>query len=91
MEVSTPGQNLENLPFDPIQATYRGGAADPLHDWYPYLEGYSPDFVNNTLRTFAPAATRVLDPFAGTGTTPLTAASSGRNVSTASSIPYFSS
>ena len=78
MEVSTPGQHLDDLPFDPIQATYRGGAADPLHDWYPYLEGYSPDFVNNTLRTFAPTATRVLDPFAGTGTTPLTAASSGR-------------
>ena len=78
LNLFTPRQNLENLPFDPIQATYRGGGADPLHDWYPYLEGYSPDFVSNTLHTFAPTATRVLDPFAGTGTTPLTAASSGR-------------
>ena len=62
------------LRFDPIQATYRGGVNEPLHGWYPYLEGYSPDFVKNVLRSFAPAASRVLDPFAGTGTTPLTVA-----------------
>ena len=60
--------------FDPIQATYRGGVNEPLHDWYPYLEGYSPEFVKNVLHAFAPTATRVLDPFAGTGTTPLTVA-----------------
>ena len=68
----------EDLPFNPIQATYRGGITEPLHDWYSYLEGYSPDFVRNVLGAFAPDAARVLDPFAGTGTTPLTAASDGR-------------
>ena len=52
--------------------------AEPLHGWYPYLEGYSPAFVADALGTFAPNAQRVLDPFAGTGTTPLTAASLGR-------------
>lgn len=62
------------LRFDPIQATYRGGVNEPLHDWYPYLEGYSPEFVKSVIRSFAPTATRVLDPFAGTGTTPLTVA-----------------
>ena len=71
-------ERLEDLPFDPIQATYRGGVTEPLHDWYPYLEGYSPDFVEKALGAFAPAATRILDPFAGTGTTPLTVASSGK-------------
>ena len=54
-----------------------GGIAEPLHDWYPYLEGYTPAFVADALRAFAPSAQRVLDPFAGTGTTPLTAASLG--------------
>ena len=73
-----PRKRPEDLPCNPIQATYRGGVAEPLHGWYPYLEGYSPDFVKNVLGAFAPAATRVLDPFAGTGTTPLTAASTGR-------------
>ena len=73
-----PRKRPEDLPFNPIQATYRGGVAEPLHGWYPYLEGYSPDFVKNVLGAFAPAAARVLDPFAGTGTTPLTAAATGR-------------
>lgn len=71
-------ERAEEYPSIAIQATYRGGIAQPLHDWYPYLEGYSPDFVKRVLGAFAPAARRVLDPFAGTGTTPLTAASAGR-------------
>ena len=62
---------------DPIQATFRGGHTEPLHDWYPYLEGYSPEFVTKVLDSFAPDATRVLDPFAGAGTTPLTVARHG--------------
>jgi hypothetical protein len=64
--------------FDPIQTTFRGGQAEPLHDWYPYLEGYSPQFVEQVLLEFAPQAARVLDPFAGSGTTPLTVANLGR-------------
>lgn len=64
-------------PFNPIQATFRGGIKEPLHSWYPYLEGYSPEFVKTILRDFAPGATTVLDPFAGTGTTPLTSATTG--------------
>ena len=64
--------------IDPIQATFRGGQAEPLHGWYPYLEGYSPRFVEQVLQEFAPHAERILDPFGGTGTTPLTAAKLGR-------------
>jgi len=62
------------ITIHPIHATFRGGYAEPLHLWYPFLEGYSPEFVENILREFAPNSTYVLDPFAGTGTTPLTAA-----------------
>lgn len=65
-----PGITLIN----PIHATFRGGHAEPLHLWYPLLEGYSPEFVENILSDFAPNSTCVFDPFAGTGTTPLTAA-----------------
>lgn len=61
----------------PILATCDGAIAEPLHDWYPYLEGYSPAFVADALGTYAPCARRVLDPFAGAGTTPLTAATLG--------------
>jgi DNA modification methylase len=68
-----PGlEDTIGLPFDPLQATFRGGKAEPLHEWYPYLQAYSPDFVAQILFDFAPAAQHILDPFAGMGTTPLT-------------------
>jgi len=57
---------------DPIQSTFRGGKSEPLHLWYPYLEGYSPEFVREIIETYMPNSTQILDPFAGTGTTPLT-------------------
>lgn len=61
-----------------LQATFRGGRGSPLHDWYPYLEGYSPDFVNSIIDRFASDATSILDPFCGSGTTALIAALRGR-------------
>lgn len=58
-----------------IYATFRSGKTAPLHRWYPFLEGYSPEFVNQILDRFAPGARRIGDPFAGVGTTPIVAAS----------------
>lgn len=57
-----------------LLATFRGGEPEPLHHWFPYLEGFSPAFVRHVLASFAPKAERVFDPFGGIGTTPLTAA-----------------
>src|ERR1041385_3404802 len=79
--------NQRALPFmpetsrpliEPIQATFRGGQKEPLHEWFPYLEGYSPRFVERGIEEVAPDATVILDPFAGTGTTALTSAKLGR-------------
>src|SRR6185369_9624201 len=64
--------------IEPIQATFRGRQKEPLHEWFPYLEGYSPRFVEQVIEEFAPDATVILDPFAGTGTTALTSARLGR-------------
>jgi DNA modification methylase len=64
--------------INPIHATFKGGYAEPLHLWYPFLEGYSPEFVENILNNFVPNANRILDPFAGMGTTPLTVARLGK-------------
>lgn len=61
-----------------IQATFRGGDSAPLHQWYPYLEGYSPQFVEGILDRYASSSTVVLDPFSGTGTTPLAVSQGGR-------------
>lgn len=74
-----PNLTARPLPlFEPIQTTFRGGQTEPLHDWFPYLEGYSPQFVEQVIHEFAPNAASILDPFAGGGTTPLTVAGLGR-------------
>jgi tRNA G10 N-methylase Trm11 len=78
-EPSLPGFEEEHGAFvmDPLQATFRGGQHEPLHNWYPYLEGYSPAFVESVYRKFCRGATSILDPFGGTGTTPLTTSTLG--------------
>ncbi|MCR6650025.1 MAG: class I SAM-dependent methyltransferase [Cellvibrionaceae bacterium] len=63
--------------FFRIQSTFRGGRGSPLHEWYPYLEGYSPEFVSNVIETFSPQARDILDPFCGSGTTALISALRG--------------
>lgn len=59
--------------FDPLTVTFKGGAKDPFIRWYPFLEGYSPQFVEGIIKRYAPKAQTILDPFAGTGTTVFTA------------------
>lgn len=77
-QMSLPGFTTSNeFDVDPLQTTFRGGESEPLHLWYPYLEGYSPQFVKEIIKHFAPEASRVLDPFSGTGTTAITAAGMG--------------
>ena len=63
--------------IDPVQTTFTGGAKDPFRRWYPYLEGYSPKFVETILRRFSPKAQTILDPFGGTGTTAFVTAKRG--------------
>ena len=74
-----PGFKARNpIAFDPIQATFSGGRHEPLHEWYPWLEGYSPAFVESVIGSYCPNAKSVFDPFGGTGTTPLTASRLGK-------------
>lgn len=64
--------------LDPIHTTFRSSKELPLQSWYPYLEGYSPEFVEYIIDEYAPKNTKVIyDPFSGTGTTPLTASEKG--------------
>jgi hypothetical protein len=60
--------------FDPVTVTFKGGAKEPFVRWYPYLEGYSTQFVEAILAKYAAGAEVILDPFAGTGTTAFTVA-----------------
>lgn len=61
-----------------VHARYKGGELEPMHDWYPLLEGYSSEFVEKIIEKFCPSANVILDPFAGAGTTPLTVARLGK-------------
>lgn len=49
---------------------------DPVDEWYRYYAGYSATFVKQALSEVAPNASIVLDPWNGTGTTTVVAASS---------------
>jgi tRNA G10 N-methylase Trm11 len=69
--------DIPALESDPLIATYRSGNGEPLHNWFPLLEGYSSRFVKAVLQTYAPKARKIFDPFSGTGATPLTVASMG--------------
>lgn len=57
-------------------ATFEQNKVARIHRWYPYVEGYSADFVTELLREL-PDTRKVLDPFAGSGTTPLVASHRG--------------
>jgi len=43
----------------------------PIHQWYPFVEGYSKEFIESILDDIDYSPKHVLEPFAGSGTTPL--------------------
>jgi hypothetical protein len=50
--------------------TFRANESTPVHRWWPYVQGYSAEFVRGVLTGADLRATAsVLDPFAGSGTT----------------------
>jgi hypothetical protein len=52
-----------------------GASCDPVDTWYRYYAGYSAGFVEQALKESATTAALVLDPWNGTGTTTVVAAS----------------
>jgi len=50
--------------------TFRSNETLPIHRWWPYVQGYSAEFVAGVLSADdLPRGATVLDPFAGSGTT----------------------
>lgn len=50
--------------------TFRSNETLPVHRWWPYVQGYSAEFVAGVLSAAdLPRGAAVLDPFAGSGTT----------------------
>ncbi|MCC8991078.1 MAG: site-specific DNA-methyltransferase [Streptococcus sp.] len=74
---NTDIRNGFDLDLTPLDATFRDSGRAPLHSWFPYLEGYSPRFVERVRREYLGNAQRILEPFAGTGTTPIVLGQAG--------------
>lgn len=56
--------------------TFSLNRAEPIHRWYPYVEGYSSCLITEELKTLLelkPNIETIYDPFCGTGTTSLVA------------------
>jgi tRNA G10 N-methylase Trm11 len=63
---------FEPQALEGVHGTFELAKQEPVHGWYAYLEGYSAAFVDSLRTKYMPVATRIIDPFAGTGTSPLT-------------------
>lgn len=75
-EIGTVRDGLD-LDLEPLDATFRDSSKAPLHSWFPYLEGYSPRFVERVRREYLLNAQRIIEPFSGSGTTPIVLGQAG--------------
>lgn len=55
--------------FATSDITFKNSKTIPFQRWYPYAEGYSPDFVTSIISKYITRPGLVYEPFAGTGTT----------------------
>lgn len=62
-------QNLTQTDFDKRDVTFNNSKHLPFQRWYPYIEGYSPDFVKTIISRYKIKDVVIYEPFAGTGTT----------------------
>jgi DNA modification methylase len=58
-------------------STHSGGKGEIFHDWFPYLEGFSSNFVKSVRQKYLPNSHHIIEPFAGIGTTPVYLAQDG--------------
>jgi hypothetical protein len=60
----------------------------PVHRWVPWIAGFAGDFVRGALERYLPCRGRVLDPFAGVGTTLVEAFLAGHDAVGFETNPY---
>jgi len=64
-------QKITDFPsdVDPYSTTFQRNIKSPIHRWFPYKEGFSQSFVERIFSKFkVNKESRILDPFAGSGT-----------------------
>jgi len=60
--------------------TFSNNKTEKIFGWYPYLEGYSYDFIEDIISQIHPKPQKIYEPFAGSGTTVIVAALKGIEV-----------
>lgn len=55
--------------FSSREVTFAKSKEVPFQRWYPYIEGYSPSFVEGIIQNYCSDSQLIYEPFAGTGTT----------------------
>ncbi len=70
---------IDKNPIIPDEVTFKACKNEPFQRWYPYIEGYSPNFVKTLIERNGLSDVVVYEPFAGTGTTILASDSKGLN------------
>jgi DNA modification methylase len=73
--LASPSNSLD---LDKPSVTFKNNKKRGIYNWYPYIEGFSYDFVETILDYVVKKPNFIYDPFAGTGTTVIVA--SQRNV-----------
>ncbi len=67
--------------------TFKENSDIPIHKWFPFVEGFSAQLIQNILEEEKPAS--CFDPFAGTGTTPLQCQMQGVKCYASEVNPFF--
>ena len=70
---------------------FDGNLNQPRHRWYPFKEGFSSELVSRAIQSISvsgKAPYRILDPFGGSGTTPLTSILDGHSAHAVEVNPF---
>jgi hypothetical protein len=91
MVIRTKTENLVQIDAKSLQVVEGMGVFNPnrrlpLHRWYPFVEGFSAELVNQALDQDEHG--EIFDPFGGSGTTALTASLRGRRSSFTEVNPF---
>lgn len=83
LDLPYPHENASGLSSNPVKCfrdpAFMDNKTLPLHRWVPWIAGFSATFVHDVIQEYLPGnyPGRVLDPFAGVGTTLLQAVLDG--------------
>jgi tRNA G10 N-methylase Trm11 len=59
-----------SIDIKPSDSSFVNSKVIPFQRWYPYIEGYSPNYVISLIQKYIPEGIKTIyDPFVGTGTT----------------------